>query len=334
MRYLSTYAPGGGLMGGSIIQPGELPRFGDGRVLLFFSDGSWTVPADVTRVRVRVIGAGGGILPGGATSFGALISATGGGAASGDTPGAGGAGFGGDFQASGGAGGAGAGGGGGACGSQLGDGGAGGLPGAGGGGGGGGGACGGFQGGPGVVGGAGDRAGGWQATPLNPGSAYALRPDPYVTLGLSGSAPEMPFPFHSFPAGFACPPGVGGRGGPTKNVAPEPGAPGGLGGGGGGAGVRDGGPNALGGRGGGLWPWVPAYERASYNNSSMPTTPVGFIGGGLGGALGRAGAGGGGYAHGEFDVDPGQVFALTVPQPGAGGVTAQVASGGLIIVEF
>lgn len=128
---------------GKSVVAGSLGIFGAGRFQIFFGSGTFKVPAGVSKIRVRVVGAGGGggatsqytsIIPlaGGATSFGSLISATGGSPGQNingvNAGGAGGVGVGGDFQANGGNGGGGvgagyAGNGGGAAGSQLGKGG-------------------------------------------------------------------------------------------------------------------------------------------------------------------------------------------------------------------
>ena len=149
-----------GLMSTRITPAGYMGEFGSGKWRVFGVSSTFTVPAGVTKIRVRVVGGGAGggggavlrggsgggyahgvfnVTPGsaytvtvglggaagigsnyggsgGTSSFGALISATGG--VNGSTPVAG-VGTGGDFQASGGIGGYG----GGAAGSQLGDGG-------------------------------------------------------------------------------------------------------------------------------------------------------------------------------------------------------------------
>lgn len=147
-----------------VVGAGYMGEFGSGAWRFFGEPGNynWTVPAGVSKIRVRVLGGGGGagtnaaggggggyahgvfdVTPGatysivvgargsggadgGTSSFGALISATGGkGSPAGSTvSAAGGVGVGGDFRASGGASGAVAGSGGGGAGSQLGDGGA------------------------------------------------------------------------------------------------------------------------------------------------------------------------------------------------------------------
>jgi hypothetical protein len=65
--------------------PGVLPSFqaasgGQLQTQIFTSPGTWTKPASTTQVRVTVIGAGGGYPGGsaGSSSFGSLVSATGG----------------------------------------------------------------------------------------------------------------------------------------------------------------------------------------------------------------------------------------------------------------
>jgi len=137
-----------------VVGPGYMGEFGNGLWQAFYSSGNFTVPNNVKQIRVRVVGSGGhganqgaggagggyahgvfsvtpgsthavtvGNAPAGTSSFGSLISATGGTSATGVTPGIGGVGIGGDFQASGGIGGAAQGSGGGGAGSQLGNGG-------------------------------------------------------------------------------------------------------------------------------------------------------------------------------------------------------------------
>ena len=123
---------------------GRLPAFGRGVIRIFYESDSLQIPEDVAKVRVRVIGDGGrggganntGVGPKGGdgitSSFGSLISATGGIGGEGGTDttlggtgGDGGYGVGGDYQSTGGKGGNGAGisrgggGGGGGAGSPL-----------------------------------------------------------------------------------------------------------------------------------------------------------------------------------------------------------------------
>ena len=152
--------------GGNSVPPGYMGVFGNGLWQVFSASSPFTVPANVTAVRVRVVGGGGGgrlggaggggggyahgifaVAPGntfpvtvgvggtgsasptsgGTSSFSTLISATGGAASSGSTAAAGGVGVGGTFQATGGSSGATGYSGGGAAGSQLGNGGNGGI---------------------------------------------------------------------------------------------------------------------------------------------------------------------------------------------------------------
>lgn len=146
-----------------VAPPGYLGDFGNRLFSTFQSSGNFTVPTGVTSIRVRVFGGGGGgkstgggggggghaygtftVTPatvyavtigaagtggasptaGGTSSFGVLLSATGGGAGGTGTGGAGGTGTGGDFQATGGAAGNVNGSGGAGAGSQFGTGGA------------------------------------------------------------------------------------------------------------------------------------------------------------------------------------------------------------------
>lgn len=162
---LSGSGSSAGLFGVANVTPaGFMGVFGSGQYQVFYANGTYTVPAGVSRIRVRTVGGGAGgknaggggsgggyahgvfvVSPGasfavtvgsggtagasptagGTSSFGSLISATGGAI----TGGAGGVGTGGDYQASGGVGGGNSGtvGSGGAAGSQLGVGGAGGT---------------------------------------------------------------------------------------------------------------------------------------------------------------------------------------------------------------
>lgn len=325
---------------GGYVLPGQLPVFGSGHFTSITRSGDFRVPDDVTVIRVRVLAGGGGSsLPGGSTSFGAYLSATGGQNAVGATPGLGGVGVGGDFQAAGGAGGAGIRGGGGAAGSELGDGGAGGA-----GGtetGGGGGAVGG------KIGGAGlnvmERRGGGGASPFGHGETPANDPDAWARGGhdITGRGaggyhnaggimvPHLLFGFFggggtNTPSngGTAAPggSGAGGAGGSRTSTSNARGGYGGVcGGGGGGGGV------GLGGWGGVAYDETIALQ--PLNISSTWTR----LGGGMGGDGTRAGAGGGGYARGVFAVAPGQIIPATVAfQSLADGG----ASGGLIIVEW
>ena len=145
-----------GMLPTKIVGAGYMGEYGSGLWQVFTSSGTFTVPSSVTKIRVRVLGAGcggtnggrggcgggyafgefavtpgaaytvtigaggvGGASPsaGGTTSFGALISATGG------TTSAGGVGVGGDYQSTGGVSANSTASGGGASGSQLGNGG-------------------------------------------------------------------------------------------------------------------------------------------------------------------------------------------------------------------
>lgn len=122
-----------------MLRPGELPPFGSNRYDVLSGAGTYKVKKGVTRIRVRgKSGGGGGSSPtgpgqnGGTTSFGGLVSATGGQGATSTTPGAGGVATGGDINFDGGAGGSnfqGAGGGGGSSATLFGNGNPGGTPG-------------------------------------------------------------------------------------------------------------------------------------------------------------------------------------------------------------
>lgn len=303
--------------GAAILLPGQLPVFGSGRLRVFRSSQSWTVPAGVSSIRVRVNGGGAGLTEAGsAASFGNLISATGGGMPSGATPGTGGVGLGGDFQAAGGRGGAGARGGGGAAGSELGDGGNGGAGSSGSGGGGG--AVGGKDGAPGIAGA--QSVGAQGASPYETPSGVSQARDFWgAAVGNPGLDPWV-HPIQAFV----------GAGGMCSSYSAN-GGPGGAGAGGAGAGstgATGGAGGVLGGGGGG--------QTAAVNGGAInPTlTPIlsnamaaGAIGGGSGGDAARAGCGGGGYARGVFAVLPGQTFQVTVPP-------APTASSGLVIVEW
>lgn len=321
---------------GMTLLPGQMGVFGTGRYEVFFESGTFTPRPGVFRARVRVWGGGGGVTAdGGTSSFGALMSATGGTRGVGEVAGLGGVGVGGDFQASGGPGGAGEGGGGGAAGTELGTGGAGGIAYALGRGGGGG-AVGGKRGGNGGASGPGSGAGVLgQGLDNAPTITQGFVPDllgqrSYPALNLApvakGDAPFFIHPFVGFaftggggaydnnwqPAQMSGGEGGGGCGGHvdlSSNLMA--GGHGGVFGGGGGANVAAGSTKA-GGRGG----WL-ADNR--------------WIGGGQGGAKGRAGSGGAGYARGEFAVTPGVGVPVTVA---AGGSTSTGQSAGLVIVEF
>ncbi|WP_427792258.1 hypothetical protein [Brevundimonas diminuta] len=333
-RYLSSAGASAlGLAAGGYLLPGQLPGFGSGRIeVLGPRNTAWRPPAGVTRIRVRVAGGGGGTETAATTSFGALISATGGAHGTADAPGAGGQGFGGDFQASGGPGGAGRRSGGGAAGSELGDGGAGGAghPSGGAASAGGGGAVGGRVGGAGTDSGETNARNGsgaspfadgqqWTPTvgPLNPGG-----PD-FSTAGQYANAlgVALPHPLFAFI-------GCGGRA-ESNNVNQ-----GGPGGGGAGA-SNNGGPGGVLGGGGGSTGNSPGmgglYLPADTTRlkDAVSSYEPRYIGGGRGGDSTRMGSGGGGYARGEFDVLPGVDIPLTIPAHNTAG-----CSGGIIIVEY
>ncbi len=254
----------------SNLPPGSLGILNNGKWKLFVASGSFTVPAGITQIRVRVVGGGGAgqaaagagsgggyahglftVVPGavyavtvgaggvttgqaGATSsFGALISATGG-ASNG---GAGGTGTGGDFQAAGGTGGSTNTSGGGGAGSQLGV--------------GGNGYNGSFGAGAGVGGvnarsTAGSSPFGWDSQDLTTGGMDCMGGTPTVHRDVGGSyhgavnpsGRIIRFPFDGFTGGggsyFAG--GAGGRGGIGCGGAPGNnsfvGGAGGIGGGG------------------------------------------------------------------------------------------------------
>lgn len=259
-----------------VVPAGYMGEFGNGLWRIFNENGTFVVPANVSKIRVRVVGAGGGrgtggvggggggggyahgefnVAPGqsfavtvgvggsqidgGSSSFGALISATGGKKGNHLSPyngGDGGVGVGGDFQASGGKGGTGDSSGsprcgGGAAGSQLGDGGTGGN----------------FvsgtltSGGGGVGGGkGGDTAGaaGGGGSPF--GNATLSIPAPDIIGGISSGIANpisavIRFPFDGFTGGGGSSgklPGPGGGG--YAGDLPGLGGGGGQGGGGGG----------------------------------------------------------------------------------------------------
>lgn len=305
---------------------GFLGRLGLGQYRPFLSPGthSFTVPEGVSRIRVRVVGAGGGGggsgtsgQAGGTSSFGSLLSATGGnGGKSGNQSGTslGGVGVGGDFQAKGGTaykdgtsrpenkndgcqgrGGAGAG-------SQLGDGGHSyGYGGAG---------VGGNQsvsssdygssaygianseaGGPDCVG----RSMGYMRGDFQlPTSNYSTERFPFDCFNGAGGFSYLPVGENSI---FATSGGSGAGG--AYNTTRRAGS-GGHGGGGG--------------------------------ASSSSSSGDGGIGGGGGGEQNGGGGAGGGYAHGEFNVSPGDSYAVIV---GFGGTGYNAYGGsGLVVVEW
>lgn len=290
--------------------PGQLPVYGRGQaVILYASNANWRVPT-TGRFRVRVLG-GSGLTDasGGTTSFGSLISATGGSKPNGTAGGLGGLGFGGDYQAAGGVGGTGlasiGGGGGGAAGSQLGPGGNGGnavevidgsTTGRHGGGGGG---VGGHNGGTGTTWGTPAGGGSPLASAVGGVSGYNFLGVTDYSAGavtVDGLAPPYFYFLGGFGSGTADP-GLSGQGGRGElsymgsiNGATIVGRQGGFGGGGGGG-----------------------FGGAGYKS---------LLGGGQGGKTGFGGAGGGGYAHGEFNLTEGDQIPITV------------ASSGLVIVEW
>lgn len=292
---------------------GELPLFGTTQFRFFIQSGSFVVPAGITAVRVRVFGGGGGggapggsTTTGGTSSFGTMISATGG--AGGNQAVSPGIGVGGDYQASGGQRGIGladgAGGGGGGSGSQVQD------------------------GSPGVDGsGAYGGSGGNCATEFVVDRRYmdvasgayvdeARALYQQVSLNVS---PRFPFEFFSNQAFWN---------GGNANLRPWSG----LGARGYSTSLH---PASFGGGGVG----GPCHE--SYENATG-----GAIGGGGGGAGqktsdntdGGDGGDGGGYAHGIFEVTPGDVIPFVCGARGnaATGPGGLAGSGGAgaVIVEF
>jgi hypothetical protein len=349
-RYLSSASASAlaVVAGEGYLLPGQLPAFGTGRFEVFtLPTVTVTIKPGVKQIRVRVAGGGGGATAAGATSFGDLISATGGAAPNGLVPGDGGIGIGGDYQAAGGKGGAGKGGGGGAAGSEMGkggDGGAGGLTGAGGG------AVGAMIGGAAAA----------TTSTRGPGGASAFGPGqpspsrrggPDMTgqsvggaVNLSGIAlPHALFaftgagggPMSAFNDNIDAGPGAGGAGSGsggngTNNQSPGKGGACGGGGGAGGGGTAT--EPSQGGLGGAVW---PATFINRYTINDWPDRYIGpmRIGGGRGGNhidTGKAGAGGGGYARGVFAVVPGQQFPVTVAQQD----DADGKSGGMVILEY
>ena len=350
----SAYASGLPLL------PGQLPVFGSGRFLVFFAPNTnWTVPAGVTRVRARVHAGGGAHnQAGGSSSFGAMLSATGGQAPTATVNGGlGGQGFGGDFQASGGPGGPGRCSGGGAMGSELGTGGAGGA------GvftdngwGGGGGAVGGKSGGSAADGST--PSGGGGASPFENGEAgngSTGRCRGGRDLTSLGSYVQNAQQFVEYWPGFAFFGGGGSRLGGDASVMD--GGPGAGGSGSSGNSIPHGGFGGVGGGGGGACAISQMFNGGHgglcHDNYQRRETlalsgDVSFreyrlIGGGRGGEGTTAGAGGGGYARGEFTVTPGQVIAITAAQQQFSGYFSGLAlygsqagdrSGGIVVVEY
>lgn len=320
--------------GDLVLLPGQLAAFGSGRVEVFSKSGNYVVKPGVKQIRVRLVAGGAGLIAGGSTSFGALLSATGGQPAVGAAPGAGGVGTGGDFQASGGPGGAAFRGGGGASGSELGTGGAGGA--GFGDSGGGGGAVGGKNGGAASTtvnapgGGASAKENGNTAVAAGTQSEGGLDFSTLASAGYNNTLNVIiPHPLFCFigSGGSGAATGGGGNagsggGGAGAGSAGGYGGNGGVGGGGGGSG----GTETRGGCGGVCYPASDLYPSSNTDNRTRR------IGGGLGGAGDRAGGGGGGYARGAFAVEPGQVIPMTIAQQSASYVNGH--SGGLIVVEY
>lgn len=312
----------------SAAQPGTvgagfLGIFGTGKYKVFLTSGTFVVPAGVTRIRVRVVGAGGGggstATPGpagGATSFGALISATGGqGGISGQNNGTanGGVGIGGDFQAVGGSvtkDGTINGYGGGAAGSQLGNGGT------------------SFNRGGGAVGGIPTKTT-YGASPFGLPSSTAPAPDSagyvnptYINNNSVVTSPVCPpkvpnrlmrFPFDFFDGGA----GViyAQSGGNAFFIHSGSGAGGSM-------------LNAF------SQIFVCDAGIGGGGASCSSNQGQGGIGGGGGGEYsGAAGGGaGGGYADGEFTVIPGVSYTVTIGQ--AGNPIAGKGGDGLSVVEW
>ena len=348
-RYLSSASAAAlaVVAGEGYLLPGQLPAFGSGRFeVLVRASTVITIKPGVRQIRVRVQGAGGGATTAGATSFGALISATGGASPNALVGGAGGVGIGGDYQAAGGKGGDGKGGGGGAAGSELGAGGAGGS----------GGICGG---GGGAVGGKVGGAGAATTSTMGAGGASPFADGGAAPAGVPGqdmtgqmhavnnlAQVAIPYPIFAFTgggggrfgmwsSGFDAGSGGGGGGGNsggngTLNSSGGLGGVCGGGGGSGGAGTAD--EPKAGGLGGAVWP-ASFLRRTTV--AEWPDRYVGpvRIGGGQGGNnidAGKAGAGGGGYARGVFQVEPGQQFTVTVAQQN----DTDGKSGGMVILEY
>lgn len=305
-------------VGSGFLLPGQLPTFGQGSFWTYFKPGSFTVPAGVTRVRLRCHGGGGQIVSpttGGTASVGSLISATGGlrgdQNAFGTSGGAGGQGFGGDFQASGGRGGHQMGGGGGAAGSTLGIGGVGGQ-----GAGGGGGSVGGNAGASGDDGGGGgspmeaavSSAGGRDFRGIR--SIRTTNNLPPMSLNSAGVI--IPFPMFGFTGpgaqgGSSVPAGLGGGGSGANGLGH------GIDGGGGGGGLQS--------VGGGSFYGAPTSGDTILYEGMELTRGCGG-GGGAAQSPGYAGCGGGGFAYGVFAVTPGQVLPIIA------------GDGAVVIVEY
>lgn len=348
-RFVSSSGVNGGFGvigdGSALILPGRLPTFRSGHFHMLPHTTIFVVPAGVYRLRVRVNGGGAGSEAAQSSSFGSMISATGGQPGAGLVGGLGGMGVGGDFQAAGGSGGAGYRSGGGAAGSELGAGGRGGDGGPGNiGSGGGGGGVGGNRGGAGVQ--VASRPGG------GGGSAFGRGQDATDDPSIPWGGPDITGRFNGFqnPGGVilahlldgflggggygpvSSPARMGGNGaggggnyGLASNGAGSSGGHGGFLGGGGGQGSFLNGP----GLGGVCAP--DAETMPALRAVSTATFYETRIGGGMGGTSARAGSGGGGYARGEFDVLPGQQIPVTVALQSSETIGV---SGGLILVEY
>lgn len=298
---------------------GMLPVFGGGYFRAWHKSGTFSVPAGVTKIRVRVVGVGGSGgttgtagTAGGTVSFGALISATGGqGGVASDANGVavGGIGVGGDFQADG----AGVtkngtinGYGGGAAGSQLGEGGTSTSTG------------GGAPGGNDATGRCGASAAGLGMDQTGGPDAAGRR---LAVDGLFADMPECDLDLAKrFPGDFFT-----GRGAARVSIGGLHFAPaGGSGGGGAGQAVGNEATTGPGGDFAGGGGCLPAGLGGG----------DGGIGGGGGGEDGGGGGAGGGYAHGEYDVAPGAEYVITIPVPAARAGYAGRGGHGQVVVEW
>lgn len=303
------------------LYPGQLPLFGSGQVEIVLASANFVVPV-TGQYRIRVMA--GGADPntaGQASSFGILLSATGGAASAGVNGGAGGTGLGGDFQASGGQGGtaAGHGGGGGAAGTQLGDGGVGGN------GhtftvgqanwhrGGGGGGVAGHRGGTGTGSDINLCSGG--GGPL--GHADGVRPGLHW-LGHADQAPGLAMVDALAPSTFQFVGGYAAVGTDATGLAGQGGRGALAWSNGGSSGDKRGGIGGVGAGGGGT------------NGTNLDMVLPSLMGGGAGGYQARGGGGGGGFAMGVFNLTAGETHAVTVAQIIAGTKT----SPGIVIIEW
>lgn len=331
-RVLSGAAAGaaGGMITGIPLMLGQLAPFGSGQWRLFSESGLFTPQPGVITHRIRVLGGGAkGVTPGATSSFGSLISATGGHCAVGAVGGAGGVGIGGDFQAKGGRGGNGAeglnagktrmwGGGGAASGSPLGDGGDGGsawaAPDFSSGRGGGGGAVGGIAGttSTSIHNGAGASAFGAHGRDALGG--YSGEPDAgvmrFIFDGFAGASGTSENVFDGQASYSRVVHAGSGAGGTSAFGNPVIDASRGGAGGGGGGGFGDRGAHP--GRAGAGSVLGGGWGGVTSNNVDEPS----------------GGGGGGGYAHGVFDLMNGQTYVVTV----AGAFFS--FSAGLVIVEW